>query len=60
MEVSSQFHAPDALSVAKSPPYSLPRRLGGFQSPVDVTEMINISSSCRESNPDSSVVQLVA
>jgi hypothetical protein len=33
MEVGSQLHAPDALPLANSPPYSLPKGLGAFLSP---------------------------
>jgi hypothetical protein len=49
MEVSSQLHAPAALSISKDTRYALYRRLGGAQSQSG--EEKNNPSPYRESNP---------
>jgi hypothetical protein len=60
MEVSGQLHAPAALPPEKQPPVPIIRGWVGPRAGLDVTEKIEISCPCRESNPDSWVVQPVA
>jgi hypothetical protein len=60
MEVSGQLHAPAALLPGKETPTQPPPDCVDTRIGLDVLGRIDISWACRESNPDFSIIQLVA